>query len=100
MDFYKSIRVKYAEKKLTHLYFSDYDFFIERSLKRVTPFLETPLFIQIPHVFIDIYKANLEKFVPIEELTILNSEYYKNDSNDRLINDQQWDFLQGYFRSK
>ena len=61
IDFYKSIRVKYAEKKLSHIYFLDYDYFIERSLRKVDPFLETPLLILIQHSLVDIYKANLEK---------------------------------------
>ena len=100
IDFYKSIRVKYAEKKLSHIYFLDYDYFIERSLRKVDPFLETPLLILIQHSLVDIYKANLEKFVPIEELTILNIESHKYDGDDRLRNNQQWDFLQVYFRSK
>ena len=102
IDFYKSIRVKYAEKKLSHIYFLDYDYFIERSLRKVDPFLETPLLILIQHSLVDIYKANLEKFVPIEELTILNIESHKYDNriNDRFRNDQQWGFLKGDFRNK
>lgn len=102
MKFYKSIRVKSTEKNFNHINFFEYDFFIERSLKRVDPFLETPSLIYIQHLLIDIYKANLKKFVPIEELTMLNSEFYKNDNgtNDSFRNEQQWDFLQGNFRSK
>ncbi|PCD81604.1 hypothetical protein CNQ87_13195 [Lysinibacillus fusiformis] len=102
MKFYKSIRVKSTEKNFNHFNFFEYDFFIERSLKRVDPFLETQSLIQIQHFLIDIYKANLNQFVPIEELTMLNSEFYKNDNgtNDSFRNDQQWGFLQGDFRSK
>lgn len=102
MKFYKSIRVKSTEKNFNHINFFEYDFFIERSLKRVDPFLETPSLIHIQHFLIDIYKANLKEFVPIEELTMLNSEFYKNDNgtNDSFRNDQQWGFLQGDFISK
>lgn len=102
MKFYKSIRVKSAEKNFNHINFFEYDFFIERSLKRVDPFLETPSLIPIQQFLIEIYKANLEKFVPIEELTMLHSDFYKNDNgtNDSFKNDQQWDFLEGDFRIK
>ncbi|WP_147533379.1 hypothetical protein [Bacillus marasmi] len=102
MKFYNSIRVKSTEKNFSHINFFEYDFFIERSLKRVDPFLETPSLIHIQHFLFEIYKANLKKFVPIEELTMLNSEFYKNNNgtNDSFRNDQQWGFLQGDFRSK
>lgn len=102
MQFYKSIRVKSTEKNFSHFNFIEYDFFIERSLERVNPFLETPSLIRIQRFLIDIYKANLKKFVPIEELTMLNSKFYKNHigPNDSFRNEHQWDFLQNDFISK
>lgn len=102
IKFYNSIRVKSTEKNFSHFNFTEYDFFIERSLKRVDPFLEIPSLIHIQHFLIDIYKTNLEKFVPIERLTMLSSEFYKSDNgkNDSFRNHQQWEFLQGDFINK
>ena len=101
MKFYNIIRVKSAEKNFNYINFYEYNFFIERSLKRVDPYLETSSLIQIQHLLSDIYEANLKKFVPSEELTMLNSDFYKNTNgiNDKFTDNEQWEFLQYDFRN-